>query len=236
VYIPYSRIDPFFLERPRPFFNTTVTSVEGRSVRILLPHGEESDLIGTSLVHTNIGILIIQIGDFHSETTLLNPLSKNLLQFCRLLLGDDDHVHFDKCRTITEFRYIIQNNINSYKYVVLIGHGSNNCLIFGSADRINAHIVKQIFTTASQSPKSLISLCCQTGHRDFAKIVSASEMIESFIAPFHNVHGVIASHFMQTYFANHLLKGMIDKTAFNRSVKALATRTIFRFWEKGKLK
>jgi hypothetical protein len=45
VYIPYSKIDPFFLERPKPFFETAVSLIEGRSIRIALPDGEESELV-----------------------------------------------------------------------------------------------------------------------------------------------------------------------------------------------
>lgn len=235
VFVPYSKFDPEFLERPKPFFETSICSVEERSVRVTLPDGEESHLIGSAVVHKNIGILIIQIGDFISEQTLLNPLSKTVLQYCRLLLGDDDFVKFEKCRTLGEFKYILESYSNLYQMIVLIGHGTKDSLIFGMNNKINASIIKVAFTTHFTSKKSIVSLCCKTGQKQFAGKVSKSEMIESFIAPFHSIHGVIASQFIQTYLANHLLNGMTDKTAFNRSVAAVACKTKIRFWQKGKL-
>ena len=234
VFIPYSKIDPKFLERPRPFFETAISMTEGRSVRIALPDGEESDLIGTSIIHRNIGTLIIQIGDFISENILLNPLSKTILQFCRLLLGDDSFVYFEKCRTVTEFRYIWLNHSDSYKYIILIGHGTKDSLIFGMDVQINSYIIRDIISN-SESPKSIISLCCKTGQSGFAGVVSQSDKVESLIAPFHSIHGVIASQFIQTYLTNHLLGGMIDKAAFNKASESIIGNTKFRFWENGRL-
>lgn len=98
VYITYPRFDLKILERPRPFFEKIVSLKKDRSINIALPHGKESDFIRTSIIHKNTGILIIRIGDFLTENTLLNPLSKTVLQFSRLLLGDDSFVHFEKCR------------------------------------------------------------------------------------------------------------------------------------------
>lgn len=236
VYIPYSRIDPLFLERPRPFFKTEISLLHDRSVRIALPDGEESEPIGTSVVHKNIGILIIQIGDFKSENTLLNPLSKTILQYCRLLISDDDFVHFEKCRTLTEFRFIWQTHANNYQHIVLIGHGTNDSLIFGMEVYIHAGVIRSIISAHTDSPKSIISLCCKTGQSRFAKVISGCDKVESLIAPFQNIHGVVASHFIQTYLANHLLNGMTDKAAFNRTIATIPGHATFRFWERGKLR
>lgn len=232
VFIPYSRIDPEFLDRPNPFFETAVSMTEGRSIKIVLPNGEESELIGTSLVHRNIGILIIQIGDFFSENTLLNPLSKTILQFCRLLLGDDAFVQFEKCRTKEEFEFIWRNNFCLHKHIILIGHGTKDSLIFGMNKRVHSLEIKEIMNY-SKFPKSILSLCCKTGRSNFSQVISTSPMIENIIAPFHSIHGVVASQFTQTYLLNHLLKGMTDKAAFNRATKIIPNDTVFRFWENG---
>ena len=75
-------------DQPLALYETRVEQVLDRSVSVRLPGGATSSPIGSSLVHKNIGIVILRIGDLSTEMSLLNPLAKSMLQYCRLLLHD----------------------------------------------------------------------------------------------------------------------------------------------------
>lgn len=236
VFVPLSKTDPEFQERPMPFFETKITEVINRSVRVALPNGQNSPLLGSASIHRNIGILILQIGDFQTETPLLVPLTKTILQYCRLLLGYDTYVLSEKCRSFEEFAILWQKHANLYKHIILIGHGTKDSLHFGIDGDVKAKTLRKIISLHVDTPKSFISLCCKTGQKGFAGVISKCEYVESFVGPFDSIHGAIASQFTQTYLANHLLNGLTDKTAFNRTIRSIAGKTIFRFWENGRLK
>src|SRR5689334_19398851 len=78
VFISRNRLglDP---NSPSAFYKTTVREVVDRSVKVDLPGGELSEIIGTSAVHRNIGVLIFRIGDYQTELSLLDPLAKSVL-------------------------------------------------------------------------------------------------------------------------------------------------------------
>ena len=82
---------------PLAFFKTTVKQVEGRS--IIFEYSDKLIKVGSGICHKNIGILILNIGDFQTEATLLDPLAKSVLQYSRLLF-DDSYVKHYKVRTL----------------------------------------------------------------------------------------------------------------------------------------
>ncbi|PND54337.1 hypothetical protein CRM90_28405 [Mycobacterium sp. ENV421] len=51
----------------------------------------------------NLGFVLVRIGDFLTEATLLDPLAKSVLQYLRLMLPDD-LITFLKVRTLNELQ------------------------------------------------------------------------------------------------------------------------------------
>ena len=88
VYIPSSLL-PEGDNYPFAIYRTRVIEInEGRKIKVNRRNGEVSDWLASSKAHKLVGIAIICIGDFSTEDTLLNPLSKSILQYCRLLIED----------------------------------------------------------------------------------------------------------------------------------------------------
>lgn len=233
VYVPCSLFDE--TDCPSALYYTQVQTVNNRSVQVRLPDGSNSENVANSKVHRNSGIWIITIGDLETETTLLNPLSKSILQFCRLLHSDDDQVWHTKIRSLGELNKLWQINNNGYEFIILIGHGSKDGYFFASDEWVNIENFGTVINTPVSNPKNFISLCCETGKCPFAKKLSLLRVCKTYIAPFHSIHGAIASQFCQTYLTQLLLEGRLRKTAFNYAKKAVPGSTKFRYWEKGNL-
>jgi hypothetical protein len=87
VYVPRARLGSGS-DGPSALVRLTVQALEGRSI-VVNPNGSSSVTVASSAAHKDIGVMILRIGDFESETALLDPLAKSLLQYCRLLLPDD---------------------------------------------------------------------------------------------------------------------------------------------------
>ena len=88
IYVPCSRIEAL-IDRGVSLYRTKVVEVEGQRAKVDLPGGKTSEWIGFPLLHRNVGILIVNVGDFYSEHNLLDPLAKSVGQFCRLLVPED---------------------------------------------------------------------------------------------------------------------------------------------------
>jgi hypothetical protein len=232
VFVPRTLLglDP---QGPSPFHRTVVRHKHQRSVRVELPNGSMSARIGTSRIFRNLGLLIIRVGDYE-EQTLLDPLTKSVLQFCRILLPDD-HVLATEVRTIEELRFLWNKHHRVVQQVILIGHGSPRSMRFGSDD-IDANEFIETLAAANPAPKEFISLCCKTGQAPFAKPISEAALCVDFLAPYHSVHGCIASQFCQNYMTLRLLDGMTTGSAFNKTRKNLIGAASFRRWHNGKLK
>lgn len=234
VFVPASKFEE--LEGyPTAFYESRVVDILGKKLKITLPSGAISDWIGSSLCHRNIGILIITIGDLSTEYTLLDPLTKSVLQFCRLL-ADDGAVRNYKLRSLSELEFIWQREQALYSHVILIGHGATDGLLFHTDGKINAATFNSKTAIRSAPKKTFISLCCKTGYQSFGGEFSKATICEHFIAPFHSVHGVVASQFCQSFLAYHLLDGETVGVAFRHAREATPGGTSFRLWENGKLK
>jgi hypothetical protein len=236
VYVPRTRMG-LDSNAPSAFVSTTVRAVEGRSVRVDLPNGQGwSAPIATSAVHRNIGVLIFRIGDFATELSLLDPLAKSVLQYFRLLLPDD-MVGFCEIRSPQEFQKFWTAHHGGYSHVILIGHGRRDGLKFAVGDWIDAEMFGDALTAPDPVPvpKTFISLCCSTGYAAFGQRFSNYDVCDSLIAPFHSIHGAIASQFCQTFFAYHLLQGETTRVAFKHARKAIPGGTIFRLWQGGEM-
>lgn len=230
-YVPTSLL-PDENKYPVSIYRTTVKDIKNKSVKVQLRGGDISDWITTSKVSKNIGILIICIGDFSTEETLLNPLTKSILQFSRLLL-EDDSVMLIKVRSIGELSAWWKHNEAAYSHVVLIGHGSSTGIIFGYGGKKTPSDFEKCFSTENNIPKIFISLCCETGRNSFSGPFSQISTCSHLIAPYHSIHGSVASQFYQTLMCWHLLDARSIKIAYNKAQRSIPKKYIFRSWTNG---
>lgn len=217
---------------PVSIYRTIIKDIKNKSVKVLQKDGNISEWITTSKVSKHVGILIINIGDFSTEETLLNPLAKSILQFSRLLL-DDDSVTLIKLRSIGELTAWWKLNNAAYSHVVLIGHGSPKSIKFGYGGNKTPADFEKCFSAKQLKKKVFISLCCETGKNSFARPFSCIPICAHLIAPYHSVHGSIASQFYQTLMCWHLLDGRSIKIAFNKAQRSIPRKIIFRSWSDG---
>lgn len=201
-----------------------------RSLKVERPGGAYSRWIGTSAAHRLLGIYIVRIGDFATEDVLLDPLLKSVLQFTRLLLPDE-YVRAIEVRSSDELQHFWSRDSGAYSHVILIGHGGPNGLQFGS-QWVPAKDVAETFA-ADAIRRTFVSLCCATGKASFGRAFSASPCCGSLVAPFHSVHGAVASQFCQSFLTHHLLEGVTTAVAYNRAHPSTPGGTIFRLWRNG---
>lgn len=233
VYVPCMLV-PELTNQDTALYRTKVASRNDNSACVDLPGGVVSQPIGVSRLHADVGILIINIGDFQTESALLDPLSKSILQFCRLLVPDDQ-VASVKVRSVAELRAYWLKNHRAYTHVVLIAHGDKDCLGFGVDGDVYMDGLEGLFKYRGAKPKSFISLCCKTGYADFGKIFSSFTVCKSFTAPFNSVHGATASQFCQTMLTWSLLEGRTTKVAFKSARDSVPGAVSFRLWKNGVL-
>jgi hypothetical protein len=231
VYVP-SILLPNGERYPTCLYRTTIAATQDRSARVALTGGVNSEWIATSKIHDNAGIVIITIGDFSTEETLLNPLSKSVLQFSRLLL-DDSSVTSLRVRSVGELGAWWALNHDAYSHVVLIGHGSPNSIHFGHGGACSAAEFQQHALNCGGG-KTFISLSCETGKAAFAKPFSLHPACNSLIAPYHSVHGAVASQFFETFMCCQLLYGKSITVAFKKAAETVPGTDIFRLWKDGK--
>ena len=234
VYVPCSLFEQTSCSSA--LYKTNVLTVNDRSVTVRLPGGHPSDPVASSKVQRSCAIWIITIGDLETEYTLLSPLSKSVLQFCRLLHSDDDLVLHTRIGSIGELSKIWARRNNAFEFIIMIGHGSNTGFFFANDEWVDSTRLLNILDVDGAHPKTFLSLCCETGKCPFAKTLSLSRICKTYIAPFHSIHGAIASQFVQTFLSQLLLEGRTKKTAFNYARKSVPGSSKFRYWENGNLK
>jgi hypothetical protein len=232
VYIPCAHLQGL-PEQPSALYRTEVAEVGPRSIRVNLPAGAVSDWIGNGLAHKDVGILIVTIGDYQTELTLLDPLAKSVLQFCRLLVPDDQ-LRSLKVRSIAEFRRFWGDVQAAFSHVILIAHGRKNGIRFGD-DWINPDELDNVLRVWGASPKLFISLGCQTGYQEFAGALSRQAICGSAIAPFQSVHGAVASQFCQSFLTSHFIEGKSIGVAFKKARTSVVGGASFRLWKSGGL-
>lgn len=233
VYVPCMLV-PQLSGQDTALYKTKIVSRNGKSACVELPGGAVSQSIGVSRLHADVGILIISIGDFQTETALLDPLSKSVLQFCRLLLPDDQ-VAGVKIRSVAELRAYWLKVHRAYTHVILIGHGDKDCLGFGVDGDVDMSGLEALFKYRGAKPKSFISLCCKTGYAEFGKAFSCFPVCKNLTAPFNSVHGATASQFCQTMLTWMLLEGCTTKVAFKKARSSVPGAVSFRLWKNGVL-
>lgn len=233
VLMPRARLG-LSLDTQSAFYRTTVKQAQERSIKVDLPGGGLSGWIGSSVAHSSIGICIVRIGDLATEVGLLDPLSKSVLQYFRLLISDD-MVDLIEIRSKKELEHYWGKQHAKYSHVVLIGHGRSTEIKVGIDGWLPPQELSGVFSAPEPERKLFVSLCCETGRRDFAREFSLASCCQSFVGPFRSVHGGIASQFCQAYYAHHVLDGRSSKVAFNKANKGLPGGGRFKCWQDGAL-
>lgn len=234
VYVPRARVG-LSLDAPSAFYRTQVSAVNRRSIVVSLPQGQTAT-IASSAVRRNIGILILRIGDFDSEDSLLDPMAKSILQYCRLLLSDD-MVRLREVRSLQEMKHYWTREHAAYTHVVLMAHGRPDAILFGVDEWVaGGALGSGLVEGGGVTPKTFVSLACRTGYAEFGKSFSTTTVCNAVIAPFHSVHGALAAQFCQTFLAYNLLEGETVGVAFKHARAGVAGHPSFRLWQSGKLK
>jgi hypothetical protein len=233
VYVPRSLVvsdDPDIPEGAELYMARVVEKVN-KSVKLGLTRERTSSFIPTSKLSSRTGLLIVEVGDFETETILLDRLHKSILQYSRLLF-DDSEVRSIKIRSLEELRWFWAEKHGSCSNVLFVAHGSPNGIRFGR-QMVQATEITAVLEHCNPTPKEIVSLCCQTGLRSFAKAFSESRCCDSFVAPFHSIHGATAALFYSSLLSHRLLRAKSLKVAFNNAKKAVETSASFRIWKNG---
>ena len=233
VYVPSSQLGAA-VQIDQAFYRTNVVARRDRSVQVGIPGGGVSGWIATSRLHKMLGVAVITIGDFQTEEALLNPLSKSVLQFCRLLL-DDSSVVSVRIRAISELGEWWKNNHLAYSHIVMIGHGSRDGIVFGVGGLRKAVSFDRRVAVHGGPKRVFISLCCETGRAPFARDFSALQICGNLMAPFHSVHGAVASQFCQTFLTWHILQGKSVKVAYRNAAASVPGNDSYKLWRAGNL-
>jgi len=234
VYVPCSRI-PELVDRGVALYKTIVTNVNNRSAQVSLPNGNTSNWIGFPLIHKDVGILILNIGDLVSEHGLLDPLAKSVGQFCRLLVPEDQ-IRQIRVRSLAELKHFWRQEQAAYTHVIWIGHGSKTGLKFAVDGWVSPETLTKALRVHGAPKKTYLSLCCNHGYKSFGSPVSRSAICRYFIGAFHTVPGATASQFCQSFLASHFLEGRTPGIAFNYARESVPGKASFRLWNAGRLK
>jgi hypothetical protein len=234
VYVPCNRLTGLDGSSVA-LYRTKVVDVSLRKMRVQLPDGQVSDWLGSALVHRSLGILVLSIGDFETEATLLDPLAKSVTQFCRLLVPDDQ-VRAVQVRSIDELKALWQREQAVCSHVIWIAHGSETGLRFGVGGWIGANTLVDVLRVRGAPRKVYVSLCCKTGYKSFGSTMSRSAICSDFVGPFQSVQGAVASQFCQTLLTSHFLEGRSVGVAFRDAGQSVPGSASFRLWKAGRLK
>jgi hypothetical protein len=234
VYVPCSLFPDELESFETALYKTKVESKSGKSVTVRLPGGVESKAVGASRLHKDVGLLLIELGDFDSEAATLDPLAKSVLQFCRLLVPDDQ-IRSVKVRSLAELAIFWKKNQAAYSHVILVGHGDSDELGFAVDGSVKLATFAEALKIKKATPKLFISLACKTGYQSFGGEFSKETICQNFIGPFHSVHSAIASQFCQTLLTAHFLDGKTTKVAFRHARDSVPGGVSFRLWRNGTL-
>jgi hypothetical protein len=212
-----------------------VLTVADRSATLDLGGAVASPPIATSKLHRNLGILVIRVGDLETEPVLLDPLAKSILHFARLFV-DDSFVYLLQVRSLAELEAWLPANAARFSHVVLIGHSDANGLKFAIGGFTAPAALANLLGPNPAHRLTFISLACESGRASFAQSFSRLPFCEALVAPFHSVHGAIASQYCQSFFAHLLLLGETLAVAHRHAREHTPGSTSVRLWQAGALR
>lgn len=227
VWVPSNRLTG---DQPYALVAREVLGQQDRSV-VVNDRDGESVAISSRLVHPKtLGFLVLRLGDFETETTLLDPLAKSVLQYLRLLIPDDA-VHSLHARTREEIAAFMRVAGDGISHLILIGHGRADALKMFNGAWLPVKDFASLLE-ASSTRKTVVSLACSTGMTTFGRTLSKSDACKELVAPTRDAHGASASLFLQALLHTHLLHGHEFMTAA-RLADDVTEGSRFALWRDG---
>ena len=233
VFVPVERVATG-ASCPFSVVTGTVTAINGRSVTVDCPYGIGLQTIASSAVHSaSLSVCIIRVGDFQTESSLLDPITKSVRHFLRILIPDD-LVSLHYVRSQAEFLDVFQRTSSVFTHYVFVGHGAaSGDLLFFPGMRCSATTLAAEMARLTKSTHDFLWLCCHSGNAKFARPFSSAPFCRNHVGSFRTLNGATASFFTQAFFVHHLLEGCSFRVAFKRAVGALPTTDHFRHWQAG---
>jgi len=196
-----------------------------------IPDEKELDI---RLIKKKLGILIIQIGDYSTENSLLEPLQTSITQYTTLLLMPE-YIYSEKLRTLQELSIIWKKVCMIISHVIFIGHGKKEGFIFGQETVNTDALIETMAVDNKMGEKiQIISLCCYSGKKSIARKISNSLFCDNFIGPTETVHAANASHFYQSYMIYNMLHGYLPERAYQYARVLTPGVTKFYMWSNEK--
>lgn len=238
VYVPIYRISTYNGDTSVTHIRVEIKDIEKNSV--IFFHNDIRHKVSKSFCYRNIGVLLLEIGDFCTEEMTLDPLIESIFSFLKLVV-DVDAILKLKVRSLKEINIFWKKHHINYSHVIVVGHGKNDGIFFVTKGEKNNGFVgakkfMSQFKVKGMSPKLFITLVCKSGRVSFAKEASCSSFCEGIICPYSDVHSAISSQFLQTFIALHFLQGKTLQVAFRMAKKMVVGATNFRFWKNGDYK
>lgn len=233
VFVPVERVATG-ASCPFSVVTGAVTAINGRSVTVDCPYDIGSQTIASSAVHSaSLSVCIIRVGDFQTESSLLDPITKSVRHFLRLLIPDDQ-VSLHYVRSEAEFLDVFQRTSSVFTHYVFVGHGAAaGDLLFSLGHRCSAKALAAAMAGLTTKTHDFLWLCCHSGDAKFARAFSSAQFCRNHVGSFRTLNGATASFFTQAFFVHHLLEGCSFRVAFKRAVCALPTTDHFRHWQAG---
>ncbi len=116
---------------------------------------------------------------------------------------------------------------------MIVGNGNGAAMKFAVDGWVNSRAFAGVIDLEGVEEKCFVNLSCELGKAAYGKPFSELDACNSFIAPFHSVHGAVASHFAQSFLIYNLLHGETRKVAFRHARQWVAGATSFRMWRDG---
>ena len=88
VYVPRDRVTDQ-INTPHSLIRAPVVARTNRTLTLECPFAIGEQQVPSSAVHMDVGVCIIRVGDYQTEGNLLDPLTKSIVHFLKILLPDD---------------------------------------------------------------------------------------------------------------------------------------------------
>ncbi len=232
VYAPLFRY-PNGSSAPYALTRGIVRAVHPKSCDVEI-NGYGTQRISTSLLHTDVGVCIVRVGDFRTERAALDPICKSLLQFLRLLLPDDQ-IKSVSLRTQFELEELFRVEASAYTLWIFVGHATEGGeLCFVGNDRCASRKLSVSLAPHAAAPRTFLFLSCYAGLSGFAKPFSLEQRLcNRLIGPTGLLHAAAATQFAQTFLSYLFLEGRRIKVAFDKAARQIPMATRFRLWRNG---
>lgn len=234
VCVPVERVSPGH-NCPFPVVTGSVVGRTGRTLTIDMPYGIGTVQVASSVVsEANLSVSIVRLGDFSTEVTLLDPITKSISHYLRLLLSDDRlQTHY--VRSSDEFFELYADHSAGVSHFILVGHATGSDLLFARGERISSANFTAMLASPAARTSDFLLLCCESGRVAFARDFSAADCCRNLVAPMGKLHGASAAQFATTLYAQMLLEGDTLRVAYKAAAKCTPGGPNFRHWVNGKL-